>query len=178
MDDPAAANSRQNSESPSLPRPAQDPFPPVTSAWYAVGMLAVINMLDNIDRGIISLLIEPIKRDLRLSDTEIGILTGIAFSGFYAVVGLPMSRFADTGSRKHLLSFGVMFWSLATAAGAFAQNFWHLFLSRGGTGAGESLKGPNALSMISDLLPREKLPTAMSLPSRLMASGTRVGTRL
>ena len=142
---------------------AREPFPPALTAWYAIVLLAFINMLDNIDRGVLSLLIEPIKRDMHLSDTEIGLLTGIAYSGFYAVVGLPMSRLADTRSRKHILGFGVAFWSLATAAGSLAQNFWHLFFVRGATGAGESLKGPNALSMISDLVPREHLPRAMSL---------------
>ena len=146
-------------------------YPPAFTAWYVIGMLALINALDNIDRGIISLLIQPIKRDLGLTDTEIGLLTGIAYSGFYALVGLPMSRLADTGNRKYILSFGVTLWSLATALGSLAQNFWHLFFSRAGTGAGESLKGPNALSMISDLVPREKLPRAISLYSMGIVGG-------
>ena len=84
-------------------RPAQA-FPPARTAWYAVGMMALVNALDNIDRGIISLLIEPIKRDLLLSDTEMSLLIGLAFSLFYGLVGLPMSRFADTRNRKYILA--------------------------------------------------------------------------
>ena len=155
--------STESTGAPTIPASGQQAFPNATTAWYAIFLLAVINMLDNIDRGILSLLIEPIKRDLLLSDTEIGMLTGIAYSGFYAIVGLPMSRLTDTGNRKLLLGFGVAFWSFATSMGSFAQTFWHLFFVRGGTGAGESLKGPNAMSMISDLVPRDKLPRAMSL---------------
>lgn len=141
----------------------KQPYPPARTAWYAIGVFALVNALDNVDRGIISLLIEPIKRDLLLSDTEISLLLGLAFSSFYALVGLPMSRFADTGPRKIILSFGIAFWSLATAAGSLAQSFVGLFISRAGTGAGESLKGPNALSMIADFVPREKYPRAMSV---------------
>ena len=139
------------------------PFPPARTAWYAVGVIALVNMLDNVDRGIISLLIEPIKRDLALSDTEISLLIGLAFSLFYGLVGLPMSRFADTRNRKYILSFGIFVWSAATAACAFATGFKSLFAMRGLTGAGVSLKGPCALSMISDLVPRHKYPTAISI---------------
>ena len=126
-------------------------------------MFSLVNALDSVDRGIISILIGPIKRDLLLTDTEISILIGFAFSFFYAIVGLPMSRLADTRNRKLILSFGIAAWSLATAGAAFAKSFAGLFVSRGLTGAGESLKGPNALSMISDLVPREKYPRAMSV---------------
>jgi len=139
------------------------PFPPARTAWYAVGVIALVNMLDNVDRGIISLLIEPIKRDLVLSDTQISVLIGLAFSLFYGLVGLPMSRFADTRNRKYILSFGIFVWSAATAACAFATGFKSLFAMRGLTGAGVSLKGPCALSMISDLVPRQKYPTAISI---------------
>ncbi|WP_336980497.1 MFS transporter [Altererythrobacter fulvus] len=149
----------------------RSPYPKAAVAWYAIAMLGLINALDSIDRGILSLLIQPIKRDLGLSDTEIGLLSGIAFSGVYAMVGLPLSRLADTRNRKLILSFGITLWSAATALGSLAQNFWHLFLSRAGTGAGESLKGPNALSMISDLVPREKLARAMSLYSMGIVGG-------
>lgn len=138
-------------------------FPAARTAWYTVGILCLVNALDNIDRGIISILIEPIKRDLHLSDTQISILIGIAYSSFYAVVGLGAARLADVANRKYVLSFGIGLWSLATASGSMAQGFLGLFASRALTGAGESLKGPNALSMISDLLPRKMYPRAMSL---------------
>ncbi|MCL6252058.1 MFS transporter [Altererythrobacter sp. KTW20L] len=146
--------------------PAQSkepPYPPARGAWYAICLFALVNALDNVDRGIISILIEPIKRDLLLSDTEVSLLIGAAFSITYALVGLPMSRFADTGNRKAILSFGIALWSLATAGGALAKSFAGLAFSRSLVGAGEALKGPNAISMISDLVPREKYPRALSI---------------
>ncbi len=142
---------------------AEPPYPPARGAWYAIWLFALVNALDNVDRGIISILIEPIKRDLLLSDTEVSLLIGAAFSVTYALVGLPMSRFADTGNRKAILSFGIALWSLATAGGAMAKSFVGLAISRGLVGAGEGLKGPNAISMISDLVPREKYPRAMAI---------------
>ena len=120
---------------PAPSRPAQA-FPPARTAWYAIAVIALVNTLDNIDRGIISLLIEPIKRDLLLSDTEISLLIGLAFSLFYGLCGLPMSRFADTRNRKYILCFGVIAWSAATASAAFATGFKGLFAARALTGAG------------------------------------------
>ena len=146
-----------------IPPPSAEPFPPRLAAWYAVWMIALANALDSVDRGGISLMIEPIKRDLRVSDTEISLLTGFAFSLFYGCIGLPLSRLADTSNRKRIIGSVMVVWSLATAAIAFVTSFGGLFAMRGITGSAVSLKGPNGLSMISDQLPREKLPTAMAI---------------
>jgi MFS family permease len=143
--------------------PNAEPFPAKTAAWYAVWMIALANALDAVDRGGISLLIEPIKRDLHLTDTEVSLLTGFSFSLFYGLVGLPLSRLADTSNRKRIIGGAMTIWSLATSAIAFVQGFWSLFAMRGVTGSAVSLKGPNGLSMISDLVPRHKLPTAMAI---------------
>jgi MFS family permease len=143
--------------------PAAEPFPAKTAAWYAVWMIALANALDAVDRGGITLLIEPIKRDLHLCDTEVSLLTGFSFSLFYGLIGLPLSRLADTSNRKRIIGSVMMIWSVATSAIAFVQGFWALFAMRGVTGSAVSLKGPNGLSMISDQLPREKLPTAMAI---------------
>lgn len=143
--------------------PAAEPFPAKAAAWYAVWMIALANALDAVDRGGISLLIEPIKRDLHISDTGISLLTGTAFSIFYGCVGLPLSRLADTRNRKRIIGGVMMIWSVATGAIAFVQSFAALFAMRGVTGSAVSLKGPNGLSMISDLVPRQKLPTAMAI---------------
>jgi MFS family permease len=91
--------------------------PPEMTArtWYAVGMLGIILMLSHIDRGIIALLVQPIKADLQLSDTQMSVIIGIAFSSAYVVAGLPLSRLADRTSRKLILVSGLTFWSLATA---------------------------------------------------------------
>ncbi|MGZ3264956.1 MAG: MFS transporter [Croceibacterium sp.] len=145
------------------PKAAAEPFPARAAAWYAVWMIALANALDSVDRGGIALLIEPIKRDLHLSDTEVSLLTGFSFSLCYGLIGLPLSRLADTSNRKRIIGSVMMIWSLATSAIAAVQNFWPLFAMRGVTGSAVSLKGPNGLSMISDLVPRDKLPTAMAI---------------
>ncbi len=146
-----------------LAPPSAEPFPAKAAAWYAVWMIALANALDAVDRGGISLLIEPMKRDLHISDTEISLLTGAAFSLFYGCIGLPLSRLADTRNRKRIIGSVMMIWSVATGAIAFVQGFGSLFAMRGVTGSAVSLKGPNGLSMISDVVPREKLPTAMAI---------------
>lgn len=157
---------------PPAPAAPDPPYPRAATAWYTIVLFGVINALDNVDRGIISILIEPIKRDLVLSDTEVSILLGAAFSVTYAMVGLPMSRFADTGNRKRLLAFGITLWSLATAMAAFARGFGGLFASRALVGAGEALKGPNAVSMMADLVPREKYPRAQAIYSMGISGGS------
>ncbi|MGZ3268599.1 MAG: MFS transporter [Croceibacterium sp.] len=153
------------------PKAAAEPFPARAAAWYAVWMIALANALDSVDRGGIALLIEPIKRDLHLSDTEVSLLTGFSFSLFYGLIGLPLSRLADTSNRKRIIGSVMMIWSLATSAIAAVQNFWPLFAMRGVTGSAVSLKGPNGLSMISDLVPRDKLPTAMAIYNGCVSIG-------
>jgi len=153
------------------PTTTAEPFPARAAAWYAVWMIALANALDAVDRGGISLLIEPIKRDLHLTDTEVSLLTGFSFSLFYGLIGLPLSRLADTSNRKRIIGGVMVIWSLATSAIAFVQGFWSLFAMRGITGSAVSLKGPNGLSMISDQVPRQKLPTAMAIYNGGVAIG-------
>jgi MFS family permease len=138
-------------------------YPRPAVAWYAVCLIAFISTLSNIDRSVITLLVQPIKRDLLLSDTEISLLIGFAFSFFYMIFGLPMSRLTDVKPRKVILATGLTIWSIATVLCGLAQNFWQLFAARGLVGAGESVKGPNSMSLISDLVPREKFPRAFSI---------------
>lgn len=140
-----------------------EPWPSGRRAWYTVVILAVVSMMSNIDRGVINLLVESIKRDMALSDTSVSLLVGFAFSFFYMLCGLPMARVADTRSRKIILTCGLTIWSAATALCGLAQSFWQLFAARGIVGAGESVKGPCSMSMISDLVPRERLPRAFAI---------------
>jgi MFS family permease len=142
---------------------AVEPWPDSRRAWYTVVVLALVSMMSNIDRGVVNLLVESIKRDLLLSDTQISLLVGFAFSFFYMICGLPMARVADSYSRKIILTTGLTIWSAATALCGLAQTFWQLFAARGLVGAGESVKGPCSMSMISDLVPREKLPRAFAI---------------
>ena len=140
-------------------------------AWYSVVVLSLVSMMSNIDRGIVNLLVGPMKRDLHLSDTGVSLLIGLTFSLAYVVFSFPLSRLADTSNRKRIIGAVMMVWSLATSAIAFVQGFWALFAMRGVTGSAVSLKGPNGLSMISDMVPRHKLPTAMAIYNGGVAIG-------
>jgi MFS family permease len=139
------------------------PWPSPARAWYTVIIIALVSMMSNIDRGIINLLVEPIKRDMALSDTSVSLLVGFAFSFFYMLFGLPMARVSDSHNRKIILTSALALWSFATALCGLAQTFWQLFITRGLVGAGESVKGPCSMSMISDLVPRHRLPRAFAI---------------
>lgn len=129
---------------------------------YVLLVLTTCYTLSFIDRQILGLLVGPIKADLNISDTQVGLLGGLAFSLFYTVLGLPLGRLVDRHSRRNIIAAGVFFWSLATAACAVARGFSGLFLARMGVGVGEATLNPAALSMIADTVPRERLASAMS----------------
>jgi len=139
--------------------------PDVTShrGWYTVYMAAVVAIMSQIDRGILALFVQPMKRDFGLSDTQVSVLLGFAFTFFYVVGGPPLSRIADRGVRKTLISCCLAVWSTATALCGIAQNFWAFFVSRAVIGASESGCGPASLSMIADAVPRERLPRAYAI---------------
>ena len=134
----------------------------MTYAWYVVVVLMLCNTMSFVDRQILSLLVAPIKHDLGLTDTQIGLLQGLAFALFYTFMGLPLGRVADTSSRRTLISFGVLFWSFMTGASSLAKSFWSLFLARMGVGVGEATLAPAAFSLISDYFAAGRLATALS----------------
>ena len=119
-------------------------------------LLTVAYVFNFVDRYILGLLVEPIKADLGLSDTQMGLLIGPAFAILYAAAGLPLGWLADRMRRTLILGCGVALWSLATAASSLARNFSQLFLARVGVGVGEATLAPCALSMISDSFPPER----------------------
>jgi MFS family permease len=131
--------------------------------WYTVWILAIVSMLAQVDRGVIALLVQPMKRDLQLTDTQVSILVGFAFTFFYVMVGPPMSRVTDRSVRKMVIAGGLTVWSAATALCGLAQSFWALFFSRALVGGGESVNGPASLSIIADAIPRERLPRAFAI---------------
>jgi MFS family permease len=135
---------------------ANGSYPKPVIAWVMVVMLTLAYILSFVDRFILGLLIEPIKADLSLSDTQIGLLLGPAFAIFYATMGIPLGWAADRVRRVWILAAGVLVWSLATAASGLARNFGHLFLARMSVGVGEATLSPCAMSMISDSFPPEK----------------------
>ncbi len=150
------------------------PFPPARQAWYTIWLIAAVTMLSNVDRSIINLLVQPIKRDLSLSDTQISLIIGTAFSLFYMLVGLPMARVSDVRNRKRILAGGLTVWSIATAVCGAAQSFAALFMARGVVGGAESVAGPASMSLISDLVPREKLPRAFAVYQLGISAGQAV----
>ncbi len=121
--------------------------------------------LSFVDRQILSLLVGPMKHDLAISDTRIGLLQGIAFAVFYSLMGLPLGRLADTRNRRNVIFVGVVLWSFLTGVCSAARSFWSLFLARMGVGVGEATLSPSAFSLISDYFPREKLGAALSVYS-------------
>lgn len=142
--------------------------------WWAVTILTLAYTVSFVDRTIISLLIDPIKSDLNLSDTEISLLQGLAFGIFYAIMGIPLGWAADRVPRRSLIAAGITFWCAATALCGMAQNFWQLFLARMGVGVGEAALSPAALSLISDLFPPEK----RALPIAVYSAASAVGAGL
>src|ERR1700688_1292291 len=134
-------------------------------AWYVVFILMVCYALSFVDRQILSLLVGPMKHDLAISDTRIGLLQGIAFAAFYSLMGLPLGRLADTRNRRNVIVVGIVLWSFLTGACSAARSFWSLFLARMGVGVGEATLSPSAFSLISDYFPKEKLGGALSVYS-------------
>ncbi len=132
-------------------------------AWYVAIVLMLCNTLSFIDRQILGLLVDPIKQDLGVTDTQMGLLQGLAFGIFYTLLGIPMGRNVDRGNRRALVAAGVFCWSLMTVLCAAARGFWTLFAARMGVGVGEATLSPAAFSILSDYFPRERLATALSI---------------
>ena len=118
-----------------------EPWPSRGRAWYAVFVFAVVLCVNFLDRGILPLLVVPIKRDLGLTDTQISLLMGFAFVMFYVILGLPVSRLVDRSSRRRIIGIGVALWSGATALCGLAHTFVQLFFARIGVGVGEACSG-------------------------------------
>lgn len=156
-------------EAPSVPIVASDATSP--RGWYTVILLGIVSMLSFVDRGVMALFVEPMKRDFGLSDSEMGVLLGLAFTLPYVLVGFPMSRFVDRGNRRNLIAGCLALWSFATAVCGIAQNYWTLIVARFVTGGAESVNTSGSLSMIADAVPREKMPRAFAIQSAGVAGG-------
>jgi MFS family permease len=145
--------------------PSDRDWPNPVYSWYVVGVLMLAYTNAYIDRQILSLLIEPIRADLEISDTQVSLLAGIAFTLFYTLLGVPIARLADQKNRKAIIAAGISVWSAMTAACGLAGNFWHLFLARIGVGVGEATLSPAAFSIIADYFPKHQLARAFSVYS-------------
>lgn len=138
-------------------------WPSSARSWSLVFILVLAYVCAFADRQILSLLVDPIKRDLGITDTEFSLLNGLAFTLCYTIVGLPLAWLADRGSRRNLIISCISFWSLMTALCGMASTYWGLFLARMGVGAGEAGLSPAAYSMIADHFPPEKRARPMSV---------------
>jgi MFS family permease len=132
-------------------------------AWYVVFILTLANISSFIDRQVLSLLVKPIKRDLHLTDTEMSLLMGLSFAIFYTLFGILIGRLADRKSRRNIIITGITIWSVMTTFCASIGTYGQFFLARMGVGVGESTLSPSAYSMISDLFPKSRLATALSV---------------
>ncbi|GAB3273363.1 spinster family MFS transporter [Parahaliea aestuarii] len=132
-------------------------------AWYVVAVLTFAYTVAFIDRQIISLLVEPIKADLQISDSQFSWLAGFAFALFYSFMGVPIARLADRYNRKYLICAGVFLWSLLTAMCGLSRTYAQLFLMRMGVGVGEAALSPAAYSMIADYFPPARVSRAIGV---------------
>jgi len=140
-------------------------YPSSARAWATVAILMVAYVLSFVDRQILNLLVEPIRRDLAINDTQMSLLMGLSFALFYTICGIPLGRVADTRSRRGLIAVGILFWSAATAACGMAKMYWQFLLCRIGVGVGEAALSPAAYSLIADSFPAERRATAISVYS-------------
>jgi len=129
---------------------ADSPYPPLSKAWQAVGVLAIATVFAFVDRHLLYILSEPVKQTLDITDTQISLLQGMAFVVFYALFGLPIGRLVDRKNRRNIVIYGVIAWSVMTLACGLATDFWSLFAARAGVGIGEACLAPAAFSMIAD----------------------------
>ena len=139
--------------------------------WYALSLLALTYAFSVMDRQIISILLEDLRAEFLLTDTQLGLISGIAFALFYATLGVPIARLADRSNRVNIVSIAVGVWSLATAICGAVTNFTQLFLARIMVGVGEAGGGPPSHSLVSDYFRPEERGFAMSVYSL----GTSIG---
>ena len=139
--------------------------PPQSQAYryYVLGVLFLAYALNFLDRSILNILVEPIKRELGVSDTAMGLLSGFAFVIFYSVLGIPIARWSDRGDRRSILALGLAVWSGFTALSGLAQSYFQLALARVGVGIGESAGTPPAQALISDYFEKQRRPRAMAI---------------
>jgi MFS family permease len=167
--------------SPAIEAPGRAPEPfsegPFSRAYtrYALGLLFVVFVFNFVDRSILSILLESIKRDLEISDSYLGFLSGFAFAVFYTFLGIPIARWADRGVRRSIIALALLVWSGMTAITGLSRSFTQLALARIGVGIGEAGCSPPAHSLISDYFPPERRATALAIYSVGIPVGGAIG---
>ena len=143
--------------------------------YYVLAVLTVVYVFNFVDRQLLVILQEPIKAELNLSDTQLGLLTGFAFALFYVICGIPIARWADKGNRRTIIALALTIWSVMTAMCGLAANYTHLLLARVGVGVGEAGGSPPAHSMISDIFKPKNRALALSVYSIGIYIGILIG---
>lgn len=151
---------------------------PQRGRTLALLILTAVGTVNFVDRQILSVLAEPIRTELHLSDTQLGLLTGLSFALFYAIVGVPAAMLADRTHRVRLVAGACIVWSLFTGACGFATNFWHLALARFGVGVGEAGGTAPSLSILADYYPPAQRPAVIGMFTVNGPLGVFVGTSL
>jgi MFS family permease len=146
-------------------------WPAPARAWSVVGLFCVTAILSYTDRQILGLLVDPIRADLHISDTQVGVLQGIAFAIVYSFAGLPLGRLADLVERRTVILCGIALWSVGTLLCGYAGSFGMLFAGRIVVGIGEAALAPAAMSMIADMFPTARRGTAIGLFAMGMVIG-------
>ncbi len=146
-----------------------------TNRWYILLILTLVYSLNHVDRQIMVILSEPIKQEFGLSDTQIGLLTGIVFAFFYAVLGIPFAAWADRGNRRNIVALSLSIWSGMTALSGFAGSFWQLAIARMGVGIGEAGGTPPATAMIADVFPPKRRALALGIYTTGISLGILIG---
>jgi MFS family permease len=145
---------------------------------YVILVLMVVQTFNFFDRRIINILSEPIKNEFHLSDWQLGLLNGLAFAIFYSTLGIPIARLAEKTNRSYVIAGSIGIWSFATMSTAIVQKFPQLLLSRLVVGVGEAGSTPAAHSLISEVVPRERRATALSIVSAGIPIGGLLGIAL
>ena len=143
--------------------------------WYVLGVLALTYAFSFMDRQIVSILLEDLRLEFALSDTQLGLLSGLAFALFYATLGIPIARLADRYNRINIISTAVAVWSIMTALCGSATSFVQLFLARVGVGIGEAGGGPPSHSTIADYFGPSERSFAISIYSLGATIGALMG---
>ena len=133
-----------------------------TYAWFVVFILCVTSIFAYLDRQLINLLVEPIKSDLGINDTQIGVLTGFSFALLYVIAAVPIAWMADFGNRVRVITIGIFCWALATFFCGLATTFLMMFLARTLVGLGEATLAPSGYSLVGDYFQKEKVGLAIS----------------
>ena len=152
----------------------------ITPAYrsYALSLFLLVYIINFVDRQIFGILIEPIRLEIDLSDTQLGLLGGIAFAIFYTFAGIPIARWADVGVRKNIVALALVIWSVMTMFTSTAKGFGTLLIARVGVGIGEAGCSPPIHSLISDMYPEEERATALSTYALGIPIGAAIGTLL